>query len=123
MKNYANKELDDLEEHYIVEHVPTKEFCMEGTVLMNLWGGGKGSYDVRSESWTQDNLELTKKDIWSNVHDDGFGCESYASCDIQVYQIINTLTYPIENGKRNKPTEGIIHELVFDGYINHKDVK
>ncbi len=121
-KNYARSEIVVKEVHYIEERVPTSIFHMEGSVLMNLWGGGQGPYDVSEEEWKQEGGTLTKQDIWDNMTDDGFGCESFVSCTVSVYQHMVTRRYIVqEDGSRGDPVFGRSEKMVFDGYISVKN--
>lgn len=87
-KNYATTEGSVEQVKYTKSKEPTNEFCMRGEVLMNLWGGGQGSYPVWPGNWTQEDGIVTKKVIWDNMSDDGHGCESFASCNVTVFQIV-----------------------------------
>jgi hypothetical protein len=103
------------------EITPTNKFSMNGTVVMNLWGGGKGSYPVSPATWEMESGILEKSDIWKNMRDDGFGCESYESCNVTVFQHV-TVKRTYHEISNDRVTEFKDTIEVFDNYINRKDV-
>lgn len=54
-----------------------------GSAVLNLWGGGKG--EIEMERTFLPNKHISKDNILRCVNDNGFGCESIASADIDIY--------------------------------------
>ena len=56
-------------------------YVVKGEAELNLWGGGTGS--IPMEPVTID--ELTTENVIRSINDNGFGCESYASAEVDIY--------------------------------------
>lgn len=56
-------------------------YRVKGEVELNLWGGGK-SFIVMQPT---DIEELTTENIIRSINDNGFGCESYAGAEVDIY--------------------------------------
>lgn len=58
-----------------------KGYRVEGEVELNLWGGGTGSVVMQPT----DIEELTTENVIRSINDNGFGCESYAGAEVDIY--------------------------------------
>ena len=58
-----------------------KGYRVEGEVELNLWGGGTGSIDMQPT----DIDELTTENVIRSINDNGFGCESFAGAEVDIY--------------------------------------
>ena len=56
-------------------------YRVKGEVELNLWGGGTGSTIIRPT----DIEELTTENVIRSINDNGFGCESYAGAEVDIY--------------------------------------
>lgn len=56
-------------------------YFVTGEVVLNLWGGGQGSIEMKPTLIE----ELTKENIINSINDNGFGCESYDSAEVYIY--------------------------------------
>ena len=68
-------------------------FEIDGTALLNLWGGGQGEIDM--EQYRLPAEHFSKDNVLRCVNDHGFGCESIAAAVIEV-----TPVYKAEDGQR-----------------------
>ncbi len=55
----------------------------KGTAMLNLWGGGQGTMEM--ESW--DVKKGDRDSIAKGINDNGFGCESIVSAEVDVYDL------------------------------------
>ena len=58
-----------------------KGYRVEGEVELNLWGGGTGSIAMQPT----DIEELTTENVMRSINDNGFGCESFAGAEVDIY--------------------------------------
>lgn len=58
------------------------EIEISGTATLNLWGGGSGSIEMEKYKLPVD--KATKDNILRCVNDNGFGCESIQSAEIDI---------------------------------------
>lgn len=56
-------------------------YRVKGETELNLWGGGTGSIVMEST----DIEELTTENVIRSINDNGFGCESYAGAEVDIY--------------------------------------
>ena len=56
-------------------------YRVKGEVELNLWCGGTGSTIIRPT----DIEELTTENVIRSINDNGFGCESYAGAEVDIY--------------------------------------
>lgn len=59
--------------------VPKNEFLIDGTALLNLWGGPQGTIEMTPYAVEAKSLEELKEKILAGANDGGFGCESIQS--------------------------------------------
>ena len=57
-------------------------YVINGTAILNLWGGGQGSIEMESYFLPLD--KFTPKNLLRCVNDNGFGCESIESAEIDI---------------------------------------
>ena len=55
---------------------------ISGTAVLNHWGGGQG--EISMEKYFLPLGKITPKNILRCVNDNGFGCQSIASADIDI---------------------------------------
>ena len=73
-------------------------FVCRGSAKISFWGGGSGTIDMNSWCFDAEDCNAlysapVLKMIADGINDDGFGCESIDSADIDIYGI-----YKGENG-------------------------
>lgn len=56
-------------------------YRVKGEVELNLWGGGTGSITMQPT----DIEELTTENVIRSINDNGFGCESFAGAEVDIY--------------------------------------
>lgn len=56
-------------------------YRVEGEAELNLWGGGTGSIAMQPT----DIDELTTENVIRSINDNGFGCESFAGAEVDIY--------------------------------------
>ena len=56
-------------------------YRVKGEAELNLWGGGPGSIVMRPT----DIDELTTENVIRSINDNGFGCESFAGAEVDIY--------------------------------------
>jgi hypothetical protein len=59
---------------------------VRGEATMNMWGGGKGTVEMKPQQIMQTNRP-SKKQITGKLNDGGFGCESIDSATVDLYAI------------------------------------
>lgn len=85
---------------------------------MNLFGGAKGKYAVDEDFWTQEDGIINKSTIFKNMSDDGFGCASYESCNVVVYQLVE-----VKQKFKNKSDNTFVENVkIFSGKILKSDL-
>lgn len=62
--------------------IKQKGFYISGEALLNLWGGGQGTIEMKRYYLPFD--KCTPKNILRCVNDNGFGCESIESAIIDI---------------------------------------
>ena len=58
-------------------------YRVKGEAELNLWGGGTGSIAMEH----RDIDELTVENVLKEINDNGFGCESYAGAEVDIYTL------------------------------------
>lgn len=58
-----------------------KGYRVKGETELNLWGGGTGSVVMQPT----DIEELTTENVIRSINDNGFGCESFAGAEVDIY--------------------------------------
>ena len=58
-------------------------YRIKGEAILNLWGGGAGSIPMQSK----DIVELTTENVIRSINDNGFGCESFAGAEVDIYTL------------------------------------
>ena len=58
-------------------------YVVTGESTLNLWGGGQGSISIKPEKVKR----VSKEIILACVNDNGFGCESIDSAEIDIYDL------------------------------------
>ena len=60
-------------------------YSIEGEAILNLWGGGQGTIEMKKVRINKD--ELTVENILSAINDNGFGCESIDFATVDIYAL------------------------------------
>ena len=75
---------------------------VSGTATLNLWGGGSGTIEMQPYTLPID--KATKDNILRCVNDNGFGCESIGSAEIDIQ-------YNYEGTKKYERTLFVSHPI------------
>ena len=85
------------EVHYKEYREPTDYYRMEGRVIIDLWGGDKGSV-LMDPAYFQAK-DLTKAVIYANLNDGQFGSSAIISAEVTLEQMVRvTRVYANEDG-------------------------
>ena len=60
-------------------------YSIEGEAVLNLWGGGQGTIEMKKVRINKD--ELTVENILSAINDGQFGCESIDFATVDIYAL------------------------------------
>lgn len=64
--------------------LPFEGYVIEGEAMLNLWGGGQGTVDMKC--WFIPKDKWCRATLLEGINDGGFGCQSIEWADVWIYK-------------------------------------